>query len=141
MNVDINWWGVVLATLSSMVVGSIWYARGVFGNTWARLAGVNMDRRPTANEMTWLMGLTLVASFITAYVLAHFVFLAHAFFKDSWMTDALTTAFWAWLGFTACRIFTHDIFEGRRKKLTLLNWGNELVTLLVMGFFLGLLHP
>jgi hypothetical protein len=113
----------------------------VFGKTWGNLAGVKMDRKPTAKEMMPLLGLTLLASLITAYILAHFVFLSHYFFRDSWVQDGVTTAFWAWLGFTACRLLVHDLFEGRRKKLTLLNAANELVTVLVMGLVIGWLHP
>lgn len=141
MSVDINFWGVLLATLASMAVGGIWYSQGVFGKTWGKLAGVKMDRKPTANEMAPLLLIQLAASFITAYVLAHFVFLAHQFFANSWLTDSVTTAVWAWLGFTAARLVTHDLFEGRRKKLTLLNISHELVTLVVMGLIIGWLHP
>jgi len=124
-----------------MVVGFIWYARGVFGKTWGKLAGIKMEGRPTMANMAPLLGLTFVASLITAYILAHFVFLSHHFFGGSWLSSGLTTAFWAWLGFTATRMLTHDLFEGRRKKLTMLNWGNELVTLVVMGLIIGWLHP
>ena len=41
---EINYWAVLLATASSMAVGAIWYARGVFGTRWAKLANVDMDR-------------------------------------------------------------------------------------------------
>jgi hypothetical protein len=34
---EINYWTVLLATLSSMAVGSIWYAPKVFGTRWASL--------------------------------------------------------------------------------------------------------
>jgi hypothetical protein len=141
MNVEVNYWAVLLAAVSSMIVGSIWYARGVFGNTWGKLAGIKMDRKPTTSEMSVLLGLTFVASLITAYILAHLAFLSNYFFGHSFMQDAITTAFWVWLGFTAARIATHDLFEGRRKKLTLLNITHELVTLLVMGLIIGWLHP
>jgi hypothetical protein len=54
------------------------------------------------------------------------------------LQSALTTAFWAWLGFTAARIYTHDLFEGRPQKLTLITVSHELVTFLVMGLVIGL---
>jgi F0F1-type ATP synthase assembly protein I len=38
-------------------------------------------------------------------------------------------------------LLTHDLFEGRRKKLTILNVAFELVTLVVMGVIIGWLHP
>jgi hypothetical protein len=48
---------------------------------------------------------------------------------------------WVWLGFTAARLYVHDAFEGRRKKLTMLNAAHELVTIEVMAIVLGLLKP
>jgi hypothetical protein len=140
MSVEVNWLAVVLATLSTMVVGSVWYMPQVFGNAWMRLAKIDekelKKRSPVVPILT-----TLVVSFISAYVLAHVAFLSNAFFGHSFLQDALSTAFWVWLGFTAARFITHDAFEGRRKKLTILNISHELVTFMVMGLIIGLLKP
>lgn len=138
MDVEVNAWAVLLAALSSMVVGSIWYSPPVFYKPWARMAGVKSDPgKMTAGQMVWMYGSVFVASLLTAYILAHVTYLSNQFFGNSFMQDALTTAFWLWLGFTAMRIFTHDTFEGRRKKLTLLNAAHELVTVLVMALIIG----
>lgn len=137
--VEINYLAVLLAGLSSMVVGSVWYAKGVFGNTWSKLAKVDLDKKPEPAQMAYMMGGTIIVSLITAFVLAHFSYLAFQFYADdySFLSTTLITAFWAWLGFTAARFFTHDAFEVRRKKLTLLNISHELVTVLVMALIIG----
>lgn len=137
MNVEVNWLAVVLATVSSMVVGSIWYARPVFGNLWIKLAKV--DEKKVGNG-GMAIGITLVVSFITAYVLAHVTYLSNAFFDNSFLEAALSTAFWTWLGFTAARFITHDAFEGRPMKLTLLNIAHEFVTFMVMALVIGLVR-
>ena len=62
---------------------------------------------------------------------------AHDFFKNSFLQDALTTAFWLWLGITAARFITHDAFEGRPPKLTILNVSHEFVTFMVMALIIG----
>lgn len=134
MDVGINYLAVLLAAASSMVVGSIWYAQAVFGKTWQRLAKV----KSTNEGMGYALGATAAVSLITAFVLAHVIYLSNSYFENSFLQDSLTTAFWVWLGFTAARIITHDAFEGRRKKLTILNISHELVTLLVMGLIIGL---
>lgn len=139
MEVSVNYLAVFLAALSSMVVGSIWYARGVFGDTWAALAKVNMKRTSKAGDMAWLMGSTFVASLLTAYILAHVAFLSNVFFKNEFWQDALTTGVWLWLGLTATRLYVHDAFEGRRKKLTVLNVTHEFVTILVMALIIGVM--
>lgn len=139
MNVEVNYAAVFLAAASSMVVGSVWYAKPVFGKLWMKLID-KKEKDLTANAAK-AIGLTFVASLFTAYILAHVTFLSNRFFGNSYLQDAVTTAFWMWLGFTAARFLTHDLFENRPSKLTLLNVAHELVTFVVMGIFIGLLQP
>ncbi len=140
MEVSINFLAVLLAGLSAMVVGSIWYSPGVFGKKWAKLAKVDMtkdDPNFSGAKMALTYFLVFLGSLLTAYILAGVTFVSNAFFQNSFMHEALRAAFWLWLGFVATRFFMHDTFEGRRKKLTLLNVSHELVTLLVMGLIIG----
>jgi hypothetical protein len=137
MDVQINVWAVVAATASSMVIGSIWYAQGVFGKTWAKLAKIDMTKNKVSTFKP--IAVTLVVSLVTAYVLAHVAYLSNQFFHHSFLQDTLSTAFWAWLGFTAARFITHDAFEGRPAKLTCLNITHEFVTIMVMGLIIGLI--
>ncbi|MEO5690938.1 MAG: DUF1761 domain-containing protein [Candidatus Saccharimonadales bacterium] len=139
MDVTVNYWAIVLAAVSSMVVGSIWYARSVFGDIWAKLAHVDMNKKQSGAEMAKLFGSVFVASLVTAYILAHVTFLSNEYFQNDFFQDAVSTAFWLWLGLTAARILTHDLFESRPFKLTLLTFGNEFVTIMVMGVVIGLM--
>ncbi len=135
MGVEINYLAVVLATLSTMVVGSIWYTPKVFGDAWMKLAGLKKSDLEKNGMMPIVI--TVFVSLLTAYVLAHVAFLSNQYFKHSFLQDSLSTAFWVWLGFNAARVITHDSFEGRRKKLTLLTISHELVTFMVMGLIIG----
>lgn len=137
MEVQVNVWAVLLALVSSLVIGSLWYARSVFGNVWIKLAKIDMKK--DKGSAVKPIAITIVVSFITAYVLAHVTYLSNHFFHHSYLQDAVTTAFWLWLGLTAARIITHDVFEGRPYKLTLLTVSHEFVTLMVMGTIIGLL--
>ena len=136
MDVQVNYWAVLIAMFSSMAVGSIWYSRGVFGNTWIKLAKINMSKNGSA---VLPIVATAIVSLITAYVLAHVAFLSNQFFHNSFLQDAVTTAFWLWLGLTAARFITHDAFEGRPVKLTVINISHEFVTILIMGAIIGLM--
>lgn len=136
-NVEVNYVAVLLATLSTMVVGSVWYTPKVFGNTWMKLAKI--DQKAMKKAGIYPIVVTLIVSLITAYVLAHVAFLSNQFFQNSFLQDSLTTAFWVWLGFTAARIITHDAFEVRPKELTAITVSHELVTFLVMGLIIGLM--
>jgi hypothetical protein len=82
--------------------------------------------------------ITLVVSFISAWVLAGATFLSFEFYGGSFLANALLTALILWGGFTAARFITHDAFEGRPVGLTVLNCVHELVTFMVMALIIGL---
>lgn len=134
---DINIWAVLLATASAMVVGSLWYSRRVFGAYWMRAARVEPDA--AAARGVWPIVVTVVVSFVTAWVLAGTISIAHEFYDGTFLVDALVTAVLLWAGFTAARVVTHDAFEGRPTRLTTLTLGHELVTVLVMALIIGLI--
>lgn len=139
MEIQVNWWAVILATVSSMIVGSIWYAPQVFGNKWAKMVGLTPKKMQSGS--IWAIPIAILTSMVTAYVLAHTTYLSHSFFQNSFMIAALTTAFWVWLGFTAVRFMTHDQFEQRPFKLTFLNIAHEFVTFMAMALIIGWLQP
>jgi hypothetical protein len=139
MDVEVNWLAILLATAASMVAGFVWYSKGVFGARWMKLVGLkdkDMEKGATPAIL-----ITIVVSFITAYVLAHLAFLSNSFFGNSFLQDSLTTAFWGWMGLTAARFITHDLFERRAWQLTALALGYELVTFMAMGLVIGLMKP
>lgn len=139
MNVEVNWLAVVLATVAAMVVGFVWYSKSVFGTVWMQLAGLDADKMK--KHLFGPMVAAVVGSLLTAYILAHVSFLAHAFFKNSFFMDAVNTSFWLALGISATTLFIHNSFEQKPWKLTWLAVGNRFVTLLVMGMVIGLLKP
>lgn len=135
MEVQVNMVAVLLAALSSFVVGMIWYAKPVFGSAWMKMVGMTDDKQKKG--MATAMAKAGVAALLTAYVVAHVAYLSNHFFGNTFMQDALTTAFWLGLGLSATTIVTHDAFEQRDMKLTIMNVGNQLATLLAMGLIIG----
>ncbi len=98
---EINYWSVILATVSTMIVESIWYAPKVFGTRWARLAGVDMDR-PAATATVAIV-VTVFVSFASAWVLAGATSIAWHFYEGSYLWSAIVTGILLWAGFTASR--------------------------------------
>ena len=135
MEVHVNLLAVLVATLSAMVIGSIWYSPKVFAPVWMKLAKI--DATKDGGPIWKPIAITVVVCLITAYVLAHVAYLSNQFFQNSFLQDSLATAFWLWLGFSAARFITHDAFEGRPMKLTAINIGNDFVTITVMGLIIG----
>lgn len=132
---EINIWAVLLATLSSMLVGALWYSKALFGARWVELARVDESRLQSTAVGAYIV--TIFASFLTAAVLAGSVAIAQEFYGGSFFLNSLITALILWIGFTAARFLTHDAFERRPAALTTMNLGYELVTILVMAAILG----
>ncbi len=136
---EINYWAVLLATLSTMIVGSIWYTPKVFGTRWAKLA--NVDMTGSAKSAVWPIVTTVIVSFVTAWVLAGASAIAWHFYEGSFFVAAVVTSILLWAGFTAARFITHDAFEGRPTALTTMNIAHELVTLVIMAVLIGVWPP
>jgi archaellum biogenesis protein FlaJ (TadC family) len=135
----INYIAVLLAAISSMIVGAVWYAKPVFGNTWMRLSGITEE--DTKKNPVLPLVITFLVSIVTALVLAGAATLAHDFYEGNFLLDAILTGLILWAGFTAARLLTHDLFDRRPAKLTLLNMAHELVTILVMALIIGVWPP
>ena len=134
---EINWLAVLLADVSSMVVGAIWYAKPVFGKRWMRLSGLTDESMRGTNPALPLI-ITFVVSFLTAAVLAGSAAIAQHFYQGNFLLNAVLTAVILWIGFTAARMITHDLFDRRSSSLTVLNLAHELVTVVIMGLIIGL---
>lgn len=135
---EINYLAVIAATLSTMIVGSIWYTPKVFGTAWMRLAKVTPGEGKSAVGPILI---TLVVSFITSWVLAGAIWIAFEFYGGSFLVSALLTGAVLWAGLTAARFITHDAFEGRPAALTLMNCAHEFVTIMIIALVLGVWPP
>jgi hypothetical protein len=131
----VNWLAVVLATVSSMIVGAVWYARPVFGRRWMRLVGLKEE--DTSRGAAVALIITFAVSFLTALVLAGTATIVQEYYAGNFLLDTVVTAVVLWIGFTAARLITHDLFERRPSSLTILNLAHELVTIVVMALIIG----
>ena len=134
--IELNWIAIVLAALSTMVVGSLWYGP-LFGKVWTKLAKVKTDPNFGPAQAVPLYLTAFIGSMITAIVLAVSAFVAHDFYGGSFLWVTVVVGAVLWLGFTAARVNMHDSFEGRPKELTMLTVVHELVTILIMAVIIG----
>lgn len=131
--VDVNWIAILLAALSSLVIGAIWY--GVFSKPWLKAMGKKKEELSGAGMGYLWSGL---AAIVTADVLAHFVIFSKAYFPEmSDVSVGVTTAFWAWLGFVFTYMILTNVWEHKSWTLVWLSAGNQLVSLVVMGLILA----
>ena len=135
MDVSIPFWGVILATLSSFLIGSIWYSPTTFLKPWQKMTGTSDAdmKKNFGSSMVWIG----VSSLITAYVLAHFIRYTEHVTYATGVTAGVQTALWIWLGIGLTTIVTAGAMESRDKMVMAITAGNRLVTLLVMGIIIG----
>jgi len=138
MFANVSVWGVLLAALSAMMVGTLWYQKDLLGKTWMKLAGI--DQKGMNDRAKTAFPILIAVSLVTAYALAQVTAFAYALAGGSWMGTAVFAGLLCGIGFGATAVFAHGVFEPRDYKLMYINAGNRVVTLLVMGLVLGLFH-
>lgn len=136
MDVEINVIGVLAASVVSMLVGSIWYSKAVFGKTWVKLERID-EKKAKKDAPSAISGMAVLA-ILMAYVLAHVTYLSSTFFTDySYQGAALPSAFWMWVGFVLPVVASNSLFNQAPWKISAIHAGNWLVTLLGMGLVIG----
>lgn len=129
-SVDINYGAVIAAMVVSMIIGSLWYSKIMFGKVWMKLAGLKENEMGSGN-FGYLV--TAVLSLVQAWILAHFVQYA----GSGTFAEGAITGFWLWLGFMAITSAVNFVFEGRPWKLWKINAGYFLVVLAINGGLLA----
>lgn len=149
MPVPINYIAVFGAAVASMALGALWYGP-LFGKPWVALMGWTPEEIETAKargKRSYV--LAALGSLIMAYVLAHSLVFASSYLMldTSYVNGSRTSAainaglmvgFWNWLGFIAPVTLGTVLWEGKSRKLWLLNNAYHLLSLLVMGVILAL---
>ncbi|WP_333599481.1 DUF1761 domain-containing protein [Flavobacterium sp.] len=111
---NINWIALLLAALSTLVVGFIWYNPKVFGTIWMKEAGITHEDGKNFN-MFKIFGLSIVYAFLISFVLQMVVI--HQFGAlgmvggDASIAKPSYAAFMADYG-TAFRSFKHGALHG-----------------------------
>ncbi len=71
---EINWIAIVLATLSTLIVGFIWYNPKVFGTIWMKESGIKREgSKPNDSEMVKMLGISLIYAFFISFFLQYVV--------------------------------------------------------------------
>lgn len=125
----VNLFAVLAAALVAFILGSLWYTV-LFGKLWMQLAGVKKDKK---DPYLWVRFLVyMVGQFVMAFVLAHFLIFTNAVNYG----EALTTAFWLWLGFIAPITIGGVLWEKKSINLFVLNNAYNLIALGLMSVIL-----
>lgn len=133
--VDVNWSAVLLATVSNMVLGMLWYGP-ILGKRWMKAMGMDPnavmspERKKQGNKAMMLM---VPLAFLTAYVLAHFI----DYTASVTLLEGAQCGFWLWLGFQLPLILQGKLFENKKNELLWINGSYQLAALALQGAILA----
>ena len=137
---SVNWLAVLVAGISSFVVGGIWYSPNLFGKAWMKANNLSEEQIKHGNKGK-IFGWTLIFSLLMAANLG--MFLADTPGDCPADCGQKTDIAWgATAGFLAgvwtfCAIAIHSLFELKSWRLILINGFYSVVALTLMGAIIG----
>src|SRR5260370_41425760 len=97
----LNWLGVLVAAIYTMVVGFLWYSPILFANAWMRELGHDANDKAKIQEMQKTAGLAYTGSFLASLVSASTLALFLHWLRAEGLHIGLMVGFHVWLGFVA----------------------------------------
>lgn len=130
---QLNVLAIIIAALSSFILGGLWYSPVLFGKAWMLETGITEEKVKNAN-MLKTFGLAFLASLIIAINLALFLG------SESTLVTGSFYGFLAGFGWVAMSFGINDLFEQRSFRLFAINAGYHIVGFSIMGAIIGAWH-
>jgi hypothetical protein len=127
---SLNIWAVLVAALSTFLIGGLWYSPALFGKAWMRENGFTEESMKNAN-MIKIFGLAFFLAVISAINLAMFMG------PENKPAMGALWGFLAGFGWVATFVGMHYLFERKSFTLFLINAGYSIVALTIMGVILA----
>ena len=141
MNIHhLNWVAILVAAISTMIVGFVWYSPLLFAKAWVREMGYDKNDKAKMEEMRKSAGPAYAGSFAASLLSAATLALVFHAMRLEDLPHGLMAGFHIWLGFVATVQFTGALFMKQSMKLFAINTGYQLVCYLVMGAILSVWH-
>ena len=126
---SINWLSVIVAAISSFMVGGLWYGP-VFGRAWMKGNGFTEEQLAQRN-MPMVFGFSLLLALVAAINLEMFIG------AEADLAFGLFAGLAAGVGWVAAFLGILYLFEKRSVQVFLINAGYCVVALTLMGAILG----
>lgn len=129
----VNWIAVLLAFVSSMVIGFIWYMPAVLGRRWMQAIGKTEEDLKNIDGGAGIWAPMMVSAAVTSILLA---ILIGALDVNSAVGGGFF-ALMAALVFRAGGHVIHNGFAGRPTVVTAIDSGHDIVAMTVAGVIIG----
>lgn len=132
--ISFNYLAILAATVSTFLLGGVWYSPVLFGRAWMEEMGFTPEAEKKTAGMGRIMGVSFVLELIMATLLAAFIG-AKASLGAGLLAGAAAGFGWVAAGFGVTYLF-----EQKSLRLFLINAGYHGVAFTIMGGILGLWH-
>lgn len=137
---SINWLAVLVAGISSFVIGGVWYSPGLFGRAWMKDNKFTEEDVKKGNKGK-IFGWTFIFSLLMAANLGMFLADPPAGCQEG-CAPKVTIGWGATAGFlsgiwTFGAIAIHSLFEQKSWRLILINGFYSMIALILMGAIIG----
>ena len=127
---ELNYWAILLAALSSFMLGGLWYSPVLFGKTWLEGCGLTeLDLQNSDPKLIY--GLAFILSLLAAFVLALILG------PDPNITQSITIGAAVGIGLASSSLGISYIFEQRPLSLFLVNGGYHTFQFILMAVILS----
>ena len=126
---ELNWVGILLCGISSMVLGGLWYSPLLFGKAWQRGIGLS-DEQLASGNMALIYGIAFLLSIIAAAVFA--LLIGHSHGLLPWIAAGAGTG-----ALVAAAFGINYLFERRSFRQWLINGGYHLLQFSLFGLILA----
>lgn len=127
----INFWAVLVAAVSSFVLGGLWYSPVLFGKAWQRLTGLS-DEALAKGNMALIFGGAFVLSLVASVVFAMFLGPRPS------LALGVGAGFSAGLCWVAASFGINYLFERKSLALFAINGGYHTLQFTLIGLVLAL---
>ncbi|MBQ4857645.1 DUF1761 domain-containing protein [Pseudoalteromonas sp. MMG007] len=128
---DVNYFAILVASLSSFMLGAVWYSKILFKNAWLENSGLTEQDLQLADPRLIFAG-SFLLTFTASLVLALFLG------QEAGIGESLGTGFAIGLFWVCSSLGLSYIFEQRPLKLFLINGSYYVMQFSLMGLILGL---
>lgn len=130
-SMSFNYLAILTATVSTFMLGGLWYSPLMFGRAWMQEMGFTDESIKGKGDVGRIMGLSFVLELIMAFNLAAFIG------PKASLGFGLFAGAAAGFGWVALSLGVTYLFERKPLRLFLINGGYHGVAFTVMGTILG----
>lgn len=134
---DFNFLAWIFAAIVGIVIGAVWFGPKTFFPIWWKFMGRKPEEQPGSGNMSVVFGLTFLGAFVQSAVLYVVIDLAQRANGNLDLFGGAATGALMGVGFAAATVLGHKLFGGFSLKVWVLEVGQDIASLSVMGAILA----